>query len=102
MYTYVISITCVIWRKICHPGTLPARRWDLGRNWGLAVNIVGLCYSVFAMFWSFWPGELPVTAVNFNWSVVIFGTVSILSLIMYVVKGRNEYSGPAMDVKRED
>ncbi|CAG7953586.1 unnamed protein product [Penicillium nalgiovense] len=32
MYTYVISITCVIWRKICHPDTLPARRWDLDRN----------------------------------------------------------------------
>ncbi|KAJ5512918.1 Amino acid/polyamine transporter I [Penicillium fimorum] len=102
MYTYVTSITCVIWRKIWHPDTLPIRRWGMGRNWGLAVNIIGLCYSVFAMFWSFWPGELPVTAENFNWSVVIFGAVFILSLIMYFVKGRKEYSGPAVDVKRED
>lgn len=59
-----------------------------------------LCFR--DVFWSFWPGELPVTAVNFNWSGVIFGTVFILSLIMYVVKGRKEYSGPAVDVKRED
>jgi amino acid transporter len=102
MYTYVISITCVIWRKVWHPNTLPVGRWDMGRKWGLAVNIIGLGYSVFAMFWSFWPGELPVTAENFNWSVVIFGVVFILSLIMYVIKGRHEYSGPAVDVRHED
>ena len=102
MYTYVISITCVIWRKIWYPGTLPVRRWDMGRKWGLAVNIIGLSYSIFAIFWSFWPGELPVTAENFNWSIVIFGAVFILSLVLYVIKGRKEYFGPATNIKHED
>ena len=99
MFTYTMSITCVIYRKIWHPNTLPHRRWDMGR-WGLSVNIIGLLYCIFAMFWSFWPTELPVTADNFNWSIVIFGTVFILSLVMYVFRGRKEYCGPVVEVQR--
>lgn len=99
MYTYIISIGCVIYRKIWHPETLPPRRWDMGRL-GLAVNIIGLLYCCFALFWALWPSDLPVTLDNFNWSVVIFGGVFIISLVMYLIKGRKEYSGPAAIVQR--
>lgn len=100
MYTYIISISCIIYRKIWHPDTLPPRRWDLGR-WGLTVNIVGLLYCMFALFWALWPSETPVTVDNFNWSVVIFGVVFVLSLVMYAVKGRREYNGPVVIVRRD-
>jgi amino acid transporter len=99
VYTYIISIACVIYRKIWHPDTLPPRRWDMGR-WGLAVNIIGLLYCCFALFWSLWPSDLPVTLDNFNWSVVIFGGVFIISLVMYLIKGRKEYSGPVVIVQQ--
>ncbi|KAL2829432.1 amino acid/polyamine transporter I [Aspergillus cavernicola] len=99
MYTYIISISCVIYSKIRRPETLPPRRWDMGR-WGLPVNIVGLVYSCFALFWSLWPGDRHVTADNFNWSVVIFVGVFLLSLGMYAVKGRREYTGPVVIVQR--
>lgn len=99
MYTYIISISCVIYRKIWHAETLPPRRWDMGR-WGLPVNIIGLLYCCFAFFWSLWPSDLPVTVDNFNWSVVIFGGVFIISLAMFVLKGRKEYVGPAAIVSR--
>ncbi|KAJ0414758.1 amino acid/polyamine transporter I [Aspergillus carlsbadensis] len=98
MYTYIISISCVLYRKIWHADTLPARRWDLGR-WGLLVNVVALGYSCFALFWSLWPGSRHVTVDNFNWSVVIFGGVFLVSLGMYVVKGRREYTGPVVKVQ---
>ncbi|KAJ6020725.1 hypothetical protein N7540_006229 [Penicillium herquei] len=94
MYTYIISIACVIYRKIWHPETLPIARWSMGR-WGLPVNIIGLLYCIFALFWSLWPTEVPVNAGNFNWSVVIFVVVFIISLLMYYFKGRKEYVGPA-------
>ncbi|KAJ5173413.1 hypothetical protein N7492_006006 [Penicillium capsulatum] len=99
MYTYIISISCVIYRKIWQPGTLPAPRWDMGR-WGLTVNIIALLYSCFALFWSLWPGDREVTLENFNWSVVIFGGVFVISLFMYLVKGRKDYAGPAVIVQR--
>ncbi|KXG46872.1 Amino acid/polyamine transporter I [Penicillium griseofulvum] len=99
MYTYIISISCVIYRKIWHPDTLPPRRWDLGK-WGLGINIVGLLYCCFALFWALWPGDLVVTAEGFNWSVVLFAGVFIISLVMYVVKGRKDYVGPSVIVQQ--
>ncbi|KAL4996450.1 amino acid/polyamine transporter I [Aspergillus recurvatus] len=99
MYSYIISISCVIYRKVRCPETLPARRWDMG-PWGLPVNVVGLAYSCFALFWSLWPGQKHVTAETFNWSVVIFGGVFVVSLVMYVLKGRREYKGPVVIVQR--
>jgi hypothetical protein len=73
----------------------------MGR-WGLAVNIIALFYSLFALFWSFWPGDVDITLDNFNWSVVIFSAVLILSLGMYWIKGRKEYVGPAAIVEKHE
>jgi amino acid transporter len=100
MYTYIISISCVIYRKIWHPNTLPPRRWDMGR-WGLSVNIIGLLYCCFALFWSLWPSDVHITLENFNWSVVIFLGVFFISLGMYFVKGRREYVGPSVIVQKD-
>lgn len=63
------------------------------------MNIIALVYSCFALFWALWPGSRHVTAENFNWSVVIFGGVFVISLSMYVVKGRREYTGPVVIVQ---
>ncbi|KAI9039205.1 putative GABA permease [Aspergillus affinis] len=101
MWTYAVSITCVMWRRIFHPETLPTRRWSLGRH-GVWVNFVALLYTLFALFWSFWPTEVPVTLDNFNWSVVLFGGIFIISLVMYVLVGRKVYEGPVVDVKRAE
>ncbi|KAJ5801763.1 uncharacterized protein N7518_003831 [Penicillium psychrosexuale] len=99
MYTYAVSISCVIYRKIACPETLPPRRWSLGR-FGLAINIIGLLYVIFALFWSFWPPSPLPSARDFNWSVVIFVSVFIGSLLMYLFQGRRHYVGPAVTVQR--
>ncbi|KAI9728792.1 MAG: hypothetical protein M1834_007178 [Cirrosporium novae-zelandiae] len=97
MFTYAISISCVLYRRLKHPELLPQARWSLGR-WGIPVNAFGLCYVTFALFWSVWPNETPVDAETFNWSVVIFAVVGIVSLVMYFVQGRSVYEGPVMDI----
>lgn len=99
MYSYTISIGCMIWRKLYRPHTLPPRRWSLGK-YGLGINIVGLMYVMFGFFWSFWPGTTPVTLDTFNWSVVLFVGFLIISSTIYIFKGRHEYVGPVMDVKK--
>ncbi|CAL5867101.1 uncharacterized protein PFLUO_LOCUS1313 [Penicillium psychrofluorescens] len=101
MYTYMVSISCVIYRKICCPDSLPPRRWSLGRL-GLLVNIVGLLYVLFSLFWSFWPPSPSAAARDFNWSVVIFVAFFALSLIMYMFQGRRHYVGPVVTVQRRD
>ncbi|KAJ5706745.1 hypothetical protein N7488_006546 [Penicillium malachiteum] len=101
MYTYAISISCVIYRKIHCPETLPPRRWSMGRL-GLPINIIGLVYVCFALFWSFWPPSPSPTAEDFNWSVVIFVGIFILSLVVYIFQGRYQYVGPVVIVQRRE
>lgn len=96
--TYAVSISCVLYRRIRHPELIPTARWSLGK-WGIPINIIGLLYSTFSFFWAFWPNETPVTLENFNWSVVLFIGVFVISLVMYIVQGRKVYKGPVTDIR---
>lgn len=98
MFTYTCSLSCVLYKRIRYPETLPKARWSLGR-WGIPVNILGLLYALFSFFWSFWPGYTPVVAEDFNWSVVIFVAVLVFCLVMYYAQGRKVYQGPVNQVR---
>ena len=98
MLTYTVSIACVLYRRTAHPELIPTARWSLGK-WGVPVNIIGLIYVTFTFFWSFWPNTIPVTLDTFNWSVVLFVGILIISLLMYLVQGRKVYLGPVIDIK---
>lgn len=98
MFTYIISIACLLHRRLHHPDLLPPARWSLGR-FGAPINILAVTYAVFAFFWACWPQSVSVTADNFNWAVVIFSAVLILSLVLYVVRGRQRYVGPVTAVE---
>jgi amino acid transporter len=98
MSTYMVSISCVLYRRIYEPNLLPPARWSFGRRSGLFVNGIGLSYSIFVFFWSFWPVEKDVHADSFNWSVVIFSGVTVIASFMYLVQGRKMYSGPVTSV----
>ncbi|KAI8937661.1 hypothetical protein NX059_005363 [Plenodomus lindquistii] len=99
MFTYTISISCVLYRRIKYPKLLPNARWSLGR-WGVPINVIALSYASFAFFWSFWPTYTPITAENFNWSVAIFVSTVIACLLMYYTKGKHVYHGPVMKLRR--
>lgn len=98
MFTYGISISCVLYRRLYHPELLPPARWSLGR-FGVPVNAIGLAYVTFAFFWAFWPNNTPVDRETFNWAVVMFVGVGILSVIYYWLHGRKVYVGPVMSVE---
>lgn len=93
MLTYAVSIGCVLIKRVLHPELLPKARWSLGR-FGIVVNAGGLIYAVYAFFWCFWPVSTPVELKTFNWSVLIFVTVAVVSMVMYVFQGRHVYDGP--------
>ncbi|KAF2870869.1 putative GABA permease [Massariosphaeria phaeospora] len=98
MFTYACSLSCVLYRRVKHPELIPVARWGMGK-WGAPVNALGLAYAVFSFFWSFWPVFTPVTAEDFNWSVVLFGGVFVLCLVMYYTQGRKVYKGPVTEVR---
>ncbi|OAL24287.1 hypothetical protein AYO20_10714 [Fonsecaea nubica] len=98
MFSYTISISCVLYRRVYHPELLPKARWSLGKL-GVPINVFSVVYSLFAFFWSFWPNGTPVDAESFNWSVVLFFGVMIISGVFYVVQGRKVYTGPVVTVE---
>jgi choline transport protein len=97
MSTYSISIGCVLWMRVSG-GTLPYARWSLGR-YGTFVNAVGFVYSLFLLFWTGWPGAKDPTVETFNWSIVMFGGIFIISMVYYAIWGRKTYAGPVVLVR---
>lgn len=95
MITYMTSVGCVLYRRVYNPELLPKARWSLGK-WGVAVNAGGLAYSTFSFFWCFWPNATPVTADEFNWSVVMFIVVAVVAAIDWAFRGRKVYKGPVV------
>lgn len=98
MLTYCTSVGCVLVRRVWHPELLPRSSWSLGR-WGVPINAGGMTYALVAFFWCFWPNVTPVDATSFNWAVVMFVTVAIVSLGFYAIKGKRTFTGPVVLVE---
>ena len=71
--------------------------WHIPGIWGIAVNTFAILYLVVALFWSFWPSTLPVTAANMNYNILIFGGVVLLAAVYYFVIARHTYTGPVVE-----
>lgn len=71
--------------------------FQLGRA-GVPIIILSLVYSVIGIFFSFWPPSSQVTAVTMNWSVLVYSSVLIFSLLFWVVYGRTVYKGPILEL----
>lgn len=95
---YCLSISCVLWRRIKHPETLPPADFSLGK-WGIPLNIVAVAWSLFSFFWGFWPMSTPVDVTIFNWASVIFVGTLIIASIHFVFVGRHKYFGPVTHVE---
>lgn len=95
MITYTISIGCVLYRRVYNPELLPTARWSLGRM-GVPINLAAFLYSTFVFFWCFWPSDQETTVEWFNWAVVMFVGVTIVSMVDYWVRARKIYTGPVV------
>ena len=92
--TYMISIGCVLLKRI-RGEELPPARWSLGR-WGLPINAFAFLYSGFIIVFSCFPTELPVDTTSANWAPLVWVAVIIASLVVYVVHGRRKFTPPVM------
>jgi len=98
MLSYMISIGCVLWRRIKHPESLPKARWSLGKA-GVFINAGGFLYSVFAFFWCFWPESREVTLEGFNWAVLMFIALALGSTVDYWLRAKKSFKGPVTIVQ---
>jgi len=99
--SYIICISTIVWRRISNKPLLPSR-FDLGRSFGLAINLVALAFLSVAFVIAFFPPvPLPVlTVVSMNWSILIFGVVVLFSIFYFIVWGRKRYLGPVEYVRK--
>ncbi|KEQ96609.1 hypothetical protein AUEXF2481DRAFT_4085 [Aureobasidium subglaciale EXF-2481] len=91
--SYIISIMCVLYRRIKSPEQLPPARWSLGRSWGPIINVFAILFSVNCFIWSLSPPTLPVTPTNFNVAGALILGIFILMLVTYYFR-RKIYVGP--------
>ena len=95
--TYMISIGCVLLKRI-RKEELPPARWSLGR-WGLPINAFAFVYSGFVIVFCCFPNSVPVTASTANWAPVVWVGVIGLAAAVYVVHGRRVYTPPVTFVE---
>ncbi|KAI0112208.1 amino acid transporter [Nemania sp. FL0031] len=112
LYSSYILVCCLtLWRRrtgffkpfkateLDHVGEeLTWGPWRIPEPFGTINNIFAIIYSVFLLFWSLWPLEVNPTAATFNWSVLVYGTVVIFSVLWYGVHARKFFKGPIKEV----
>lgn len=98
--SYIVSITCIIIKRIRGEPLLP-RRWDLGRL-GLPMNIIAVLFLTLIFVLSFFPqSPADLTAATMNFNVVIFAGVFLIAGVYVVVHGKKVYTGPVAYVRKD-
>ncbi|KAH6962131.1 amino acid/polyamine transporter I [Ilyonectria sp. MPI-CAGE-AT-0026] len=64
---------------------------------GIANNVLTICYLITVGFFSFWPPVLNPSVDMMNYSVVVTGGLVIFSVLYYVLWARKEYNGPLVE-----
>ena len=90
--TYMISIGCVLLRRI-KGQYLPPARWSLGR-YGIFINAFAFFYSAFIIILACFPTFLPVDLGSANWAPLVWVAVMVLAVIIYLVHGKRHYTAP--------
>ncbi|KAF1981787.1 amino acid transporter [Aulographum hederae CBS 113979] len=95
--TYMISIGCVLHKRLTHQA-LPPARWSLGRL-GLPVNLFAFFYSGFAIVFCCFPTGRPVELDSANWAPLVWVGVLMLAGVSYIFHGKKYYTPPVMYVE---
>ncbi|KAJ2968465.1 hypothetical protein NQ176_g9168 [Zarea fungicola] len=95
--SYIVSIGCMIWRRVTNSPMLKSK-FDLGR-WGLTINIASEMFLIFAFVLAFMPPTPNPSAEDMNWNIVIYGGVTVFSIVYYYFSGRHNYEGPVVYVR---
>jgi len=80
------------------PGTLVWGPFHLPGIFGIAVNVIAVCFGIIIFIFSFFPVATPVTPQSMNYSVVMSAFVLIAAVVYYIVWARKEFKGPIVEV----
>ncbi|TGO31522.1 hypothetical protein BHYA_0586g00010 [Botrytis hyacinthi] len=81
-------------------GKLTWGPWHVPGTFGIINNGFAIVYLIIMLFFSFWPPATPVTAASMNYSVLVTGSIVIVSIIYYAIRGRHEWVGPVIEIQQ--
>ena len=88
--SYLVVIGTVLARKL-RGEPFPASRFHVPRTIGIVVNIIAICFLTVAFLFLFFPAVPSPNAIDMNWGVLIYGVVTLFSIIYYHWKGKHQY-----------
>lgn len=67
--------------------------YSLGK-FGMAFNVVGILYLLFAIVTFNFPSVSPVAADNMNYTCAAVGVAILIAVLTWYTTGRKQYTGP--------
>lgn len=102
MLSYALPIFLIMIRKLKgeHPRYGP---FKLG-SYGLPINLLGLCFSVYCAFWFAFPTMYPVTSNTMNWAGPVLIAIILAALGDWFTTGKTRFKVPVgeYDIEMED
>lgn len=95
--SYMISITCVRIRR-WRGQPLPPARWSMGRFSPFVDTVSVLVLAIIWVF-TFFPMTREVDPETMNWGILIYGAVTIFSMVYYFAYAKKVYKGPVTRIK---
>jgi amino acid transporter len=112
--SYLVAAILLLYRRTTKGFTLPAPSnlpalanttgaelvwgpFHLPGAFGIVNNMFTICYLTVIGFFSFWPSVLNPTPALMNYSVLVSGSIAILSAIYYFIRAKKEYDGPVIE-----
>jgi len=69
---------------------------------GVFVNAFACIYATIIYIFSYWPQTNSVTPDTMNYSILVSGTIMLVSIIYFLAKGRRTYVGPLVEIVAND
>jgi amino acid transporter len=95
--SYIVSTSCVLLKRL-RGQPLPRARWNLG-IYSKYVEAFAILFLIVSWLFCFFPMTTEYTPETMNWSVAVFGSVVLFSLLFYALHARKVYAGPVTRVK---
>lgn len=95
MYTsYIIPIAAMLFGGRGRVRSADYGPFKLGRSLGVILNIVSVGWILVSMVFSTFPGVMPTTADNMNYSIVVIIGWLVFDFLFYLVSGRRKFEMP--------
>ncbi|KAM0714581.1 hypothetical protein Q7P37_009877 [Cladosporium fusiforme] len=98
--SYTLTILSILSYRI-RGGRLPASRFNLGRKFGFVCNTIALMFLSVVLVMVFFPTSPHPQPADMNWSVVMYGFVTVVLLVFYFRHAKDFYDGPVKTVMQQ-